>query len=53
MRKKTLGSLRELNFKYFQYLKEINEQRGFSNLIEGERQGSLVIIFIFIFFKLV
>lgn len=40
MRKKTLGSLRELNFKYFQYLKEINEQRGFSNLIDGERQGS-------------
>jgi hypothetical protein len=41
MIKKTFGSMRNLNYKFFQYSKEINEQKGFSNSIDGgERQGS-------------
>ena len=40
MRKRTIGTTRNLNFKFFQYSKEINDQKGFSNLIDGERQGS-------------
>ena len=42
MRKKIFGSTRNLNYKYFQYSKEINEQRSFSNSnsIDGEKQGS-------------
>ena len=40
MRQKTFGAIRNLNYKFFQYSKEINEQRSFSNSIDGERQGS-------------
>ena len=40
MRKKTYGSIRNLNYKFFQYSKEINDQKGFSNSLDGERQGS-------------
>ena len=40
MRKKTYGSIRNLNYKFFQYSKEVNEQRCFSNSIDGEKQGS-------------
>ena len=40
MIKKTFGSMRNLNYKFSQYSKEINEQKGFSNSIDGERQGS-------------
>ena len=40
MKKRTLGSIRNLNYKFFQYSKEINDQKGFSNSLDGERQGS-------------
>ena len=40
MRKVTFGILRNMNYKYFQYLKEINEQRNFSFSLDGEKQGS-------------
>jgi hypothetical protein len=40
MRKKTFGSIRNLNYKFFKYSKEINEQRSFSNTLDGEKQGS-------------
>ena len=40
MLKRTMGSTRNLNYKFFQYSKEINEQKGFSNSIDGEKQGS-------------
>ena len=40
MRKRTLGSIRNLNYKFFQYSKEINEQKGFSISVDGEKQGS-------------
>ena len=40
MKRITFGSTRNLNYKFFQYSKELNEQRGFSNSIDGERQGN-------------
>ena len=40
MRKKTLGLIRNLNYKFFQYSKEINEQRNLSSSIDIEKQGS-------------
>ena len=40
MKKRTLGPTRNLNYKFFQYSKEISEQRSFSNSLDGEKQGS-------------
>ena len=40
MKKISFGVIRNLNYKFFKYSKEINEQRNFSASIDVEKQGS-------------
>jgi hypothetical protein len=40
MKRTTFGSIRNLNYKFFQFSKELNEQRNFSSFNDGEKQGS-------------
>ena len=39
MKKKSFGLIRNLNYKFFQYSKEFNEQKNYSLSID-EKQGS-------------
>ena len=40
MKKITYGSTRNLNYQFFQYSKEYNEQKNVCNSIDGEKIGS-------------
>jgi hypothetical protein len=39
MKKITFGTIRNLNYRFFQYSKELNE-KNFSNSLDGEKIGS-------------
>ena len=40
MKNKSFGLIRNRNYKFFQYSKELNEQKNYSISNDGEKQGS-------------